>query len=51
MTLQERMQAPSICLPINAHSAQKQPGNFGDIFQVKAKLREYLKEKCKSVRY
>ena len=31
--------------PINAHSGQKQPGNFDEILQAKAKLRNYLIEK------
>ena len=31
--------------PINAHSSQKQPGNFNDIFQAKALLEKYLMKK------
>ena len=32
--------------PIGAHSGQKQPDNFGEIFQAKAELGKYLTEKC-----
>ena len=31
--------------PCNAYSCQKKPDNFDEIFQAKAKLEKYLKEK------
>ena len=37
--------------PINAYSGQKQPDNFGEIFQTEAWLGTYLKEKCYSDHY
>ena len=39
---------PRCHLPINTHNSQKQPDNFDEILQAKAKLRKYLKEKCSS---
>ena len=31
---------------IHANDDQEQPGNFGEILQIKAKIAKYLKEKC-----
>ena len=36
----------SLSQPINAHSGQNQPDNFDEIFQAKAELAKFLKEKC-----
>ena len=36
---------------MNAHSGQKQPLNFDDIMQEKAKSGKYLMEKCQSEHY
>ena len=36
---------------IGAHSRQNQPDNFDEIFQAKAELGKFLKEKCSSEYY
>ena len=42
---------PSYHLTHNAHSGQNQLDNFGEIFQAKAYLGKYLKEKYLSEQY
>ena len=37
--------------PFNARSGQKQPGNLGEIYQIKAQVRKHLREKCLSEHY
>ena len=41
----------NVFLPINAHSGQKQPGNFDEIFQAKVYVGKYLKDICELEHY